>query len=278
MKLIEQVRVSDIYPDPEQPRKDFEPEALNDLAESIMAAGLIQPITVRPHPDGNNYMIVAGERRWRACQLAGLEFMPCIVREDIDDSRSLYAVQLSENLHRKDLNPVEKAEFVQQRINQVKDEGVSNPLEVVAAELGVSVSWVSKNTAILKYSPEIRSLAREGRVRDYSLLKKIEFLKPDRKQEALELIKAGEFNSKEFFAPRRQRKQSSVVDKALLMARKANAKQSEKQLRITREDFVRLANKTGFSAMLDKHSDNWKMAEGSELEDYFRMFIAWVRE
>ncbi len=83
-----------------QPRHNFAPEALEELAQSIRAQGLIQPIIVRPHQGG--YEIIAGERRWRAARLAGLEQVPCLVRE-VDD-RATVAMALIENIQREDLN------------------------------------------------------------------------------------------------------------------------------------------------------------------------------
>jgi len=99
------IPVSAIAPHPEQPRRHFDEDALNELAASIAERGIIQPIVVRPH--GHDYQIVAGERRWRAAKLAGLEKVPALVRER-DDAASL-ELALVENMARADLNPVEEA-------------------------------------------------------------------------------------------------------------------------------------------------------------------------
>lgn len=100
------IRLSDIEPNRNQPRKDFDEESLSELAESIAKHGLIQPIVVQPQANGS-YRIIAGERRWRASRIAGLTEVPVIVKE-IDD-KELMELALIENLQREDLNPVEEA-------------------------------------------------------------------------------------------------------------------------------------------------------------------------
>lgn len=100
------VKLTDIEPNREQPRKSFDDEAINELAESISNHGLIQPIVVKPKSNGT-YSIIAGERRWRACRIAGLESVPVIIK-DIDE-KAVMELALIENLQREDLNAVEEA-------------------------------------------------------------------------------------------------------------------------------------------------------------------------
>jgi len=100
------VRITDIEPNREQPRKDFDEESINELAQSIKRHGLIQPIVVRPKSNGT-YEIIAGERRWRACRQAEIDTVPVIVK-DLDE-RTLKEIALVENLQREDLNAVEEA-------------------------------------------------------------------------------------------------------------------------------------------------------------------------
>lgn len=100
------VNINDIEPNRNQPRKDFDEDALNELAESIATHGLIQPIVVKPTVDGR-YMVIAGERRWRACRIAGISEVPVIVKDT--DDRTLMELALVENLQREDLNAVEEA-------------------------------------------------------------------------------------------------------------------------------------------------------------------------
>ena len=101
-----EVRLSEIEPNRNQPRKDFDEEALMSLADSIAEHGLIQPIVVRPTVSGR-YEIVAGERRWRASRMAGLSAVPVIIREM--DDKEYFETALIENLQREDLNPIEEA-------------------------------------------------------------------------------------------------------------------------------------------------------------------------
>ena len=97
----------EIEPDPDQPRKNFEAEPLNELAESIAENGLLQPIAVRHNKAGTGYTIIAGERRWRACRIAGLAEVPVVIR-DVNDEQAM-ELALVENLQREDLDPVEEA-------------------------------------------------------------------------------------------------------------------------------------------------------------------------
>ena len=287
MEKLEQLKLSDLVPDPNQPRKDFDPEKLEELASSITAVGVIQPIRVRRNPDGQPaYMIIAGERRWQASKKAGKETIPAVIVENeealTDDA--IYAHQLTENLHRQDLNPVEKAEFINGRIEYLKSQGVTNAIEQAAQELGVTPSWVSKNTAILKYEPEIRALARDGKLRDYTLLKKISGLRSDKKQQAIDLIERGEFNAKEFFARKRydkKPKQEDPSDESVSQAKSdPEAKQKPTALRIlfTPDELVKLIDKTGYSSMLDRHDTDWRVANPAIMKSYAEKFKAWVVE
>ena len=104
---ISTVRLSEIEPNLSQPRKEFDEEALNELADSIAAHGVLQPLLVRPLKNGM-YQIVAGERRWRAARIAGLSEVPALIRELSDEETD--QVALIENLQREDLNAVETAE------------------------------------------------------------------------------------------------------------------------------------------------------------------------
>ena len=103
---VDTLPLREIEPDPEQPRKTFDEQALGELAASIAEHGLLQPIAVRPRPRGG-YSIVAGERRWRACRMAGLNDVPVVIKEVSDEQAMELA--LVENLQREDLDPVEEA-------------------------------------------------------------------------------------------------------------------------------------------------------------------------
>ena len=105
-EIVKGLRISEIEPNPNQPRRDFDTEKLETLAESIRQNGVITPITVRK--TGDTYQIIAGERRWRASRMAGLSEIPAIIL-DADDQKS-FELALIENLQRDDLNPIEEAE------------------------------------------------------------------------------------------------------------------------------------------------------------------------
>ena len=139
---VSEIPLNLIHRDPTQPRKTFSEDTLTELSASIKAQGVIQPILVRPMGDDDSYRIVAGERRWRAAQLAGLETIPVVVRE-IDDSTTL-AIQLVENLDREDVSILEEAQGVARLIEMGHKPGD------VASLLGKVPSWVSQRRKISK--------------------------------------------------------------------------------------------------------------------------------
>ncbi len=109
---VQLIPLEQIVEDPDQPRKGYDEESLYGLAESIRRYGILNPITVRPLPEGDTYQIVTGERRWRAAQIAGLTHIPCIVKAI--DSTMATTEQLIENLQREDLAPIDKARALKQ--------------------------------------------------------------------------------------------------------------------------------------------------------------------
>lgn len=135
------VNINEIEPNRNQPRKDFDEAALNDLADSIAQHGLIQPIVVRPTVDGR-YMIIAGERRWRACRIAGLNEVPVIIKAT--DDRTLMELALIENLQREDLNAVEEALGFKALIDDF-----SLTQDEVAKKMGKSRSAVTNSLRLL---------------------------------------------------------------------------------------------------------------------------------
>ncbi len=147
-----------IRPNPDQPRRDFSPEAMEDLARSIKEQGVLQPVMVRPVSDKVfEYEIVAGERRWRACALAGLDEIPALVRE-VDDEQSL-ALALIENLQREDLNPMEEAMGYSQLVSRF---GLSQ--EDLAARVGKSRSAVANTLRLLHLPEPVRVDLGGGRI------------------------------------------------------------------------------------------------------------------
>ena len=112
---VSSLAIGEIEPNRDQPRQNFDGEALNELASSIAEHGVLQPLIVRPTPDGG-YQLVAGERRWRAARIAGLTEVPVIVKTLTDSEVSVIA--LIENLQRENLNPMEEAEGIQKLIDE----------------------------------------------------------------------------------------------------------------------------------------------------------------
>ncbi|HEX7964415.1 MAG TPA: ParB/RepB/Spo0J family partition protein [Gammaproteobacteria bacterium] len=137
-----------------QPRRDMKEEALKELADSISKQGIVQPIVVRPI-DGKRYEIIAGERRWRAAQMAGLETVPAVVREVSD--KAAMAMALIENIQRADLNPLEEAEAMQRLINEF-----SITHQEAAEAVGRSRVMVSNLLRLLELSREVQDLVRQG--------------------------------------------------------------------------------------------------------------------
>ena len=146
----------EIEPDPEQPRKRFDEDALNQLADSITENGLLQPIAVRPQPRGG-YSIVAGERRWRACRMAGLDEVPVIIKDVTDEQAA--ALALIENLQREDLDPIEVAEGCRQLIDKY---GLTQ--ESAAKKLGKSRSAVTNSLRLLALPEDVRRMVSAGKL------------------------------------------------------------------------------------------------------------------
>lgn len=143
-KGVVTLRLTEIEPNRNQPRADFDENSLSELAESIQKHGLIQPIVVRPTSSGA-YQIVAGERRWRACRMAGLIEVPVVIKE-LDD-RNYFEVALVENLQREDLNPVEEAQGYRTLV-----EAYGLTQEQVAESVGKSRSAVTNALRLLNLS------------------------------------------------------------------------------------------------------------------------------
>ena len=145
-----------VEPNPLQPRKTFEPEALDELAASIREHGIIQPLTVRKMPNGF-YQIIAGERRWRAARLAGLSEVPAVIIEA--DDRKAMELALIENLQRADLNPIEEAQGYQQLMQEY---GMTQ--EQAAARVGKSRPAVANAMRLLALPQPVLELVQSGKL------------------------------------------------------------------------------------------------------------------
>ncbi len=151
---FEEIAVGSITPNPRQPRRTFDEEALEELSASITEVGLLQPVVVRKIGDGN-YELVMGERRWRASQRAGLEYIPAIVRETPDTDMLRDA--LLENLHRQQLDPLEEAAAYQQLLD---DFGATH--EQLAQKVGRSRPHISNTLRLLNLPPAVQKRVAAG--------------------------------------------------------------------------------------------------------------------
>ena len=153
--VLKNLNVTEVEPNRDQPRKNFNQEALEELAESIKEYGLIQPIVVTKK-DGY-YGIIAGERRWRASKMAGLDEIPAIIRDD--DEKVNSEISLIENMQREDLNPYEKALGVRTLIDNY---GLTQ--EEVAKKLGKGRSTIANIVRVLNLEPRVLEMAKNGKL------------------------------------------------------------------------------------------------------------------
>lgn len=154
---VSQIALSKIEPNPNQPRKKFDQQALEELAESIRLHGIITPITVRPGDKNGYYQIIAGERRWRAARLAGLKEIPVMVLEAHESE--VMELALIENLQRQDLNPIEEAEGYELLMQQF---GMTQ--EEVAHRVVKSRPAVANALRLLALPDEVRTMVSEGKL------------------------------------------------------------------------------------------------------------------
>lgn len=152
---IQELPVSSIQPNPHQPRRQFDEEPLRELADSIREHGVLEPLIVRPV--GGIYEIVVGERRWRACQLAGVGLVPAIVRNLSE--REAMELALVENLQREDLNPIEEAEAYRRLIDEF-----SLTQEEVAQRVGKERSTVANRLRLLALKGDARIALEQGQI------------------------------------------------------------------------------------------------------------------
>lgn len=152
---VMQVPIASIDPNPSQPRSEFRPEALEELAQSIRVDGLLQPVLVQPN--GSRYSLIVGERRLRAAKIAGLSTVPAIIRKFDDDQ--ILEITLVENIQRENLNPIEIASALAQMI---QDLDLSH--EELATRTGKSRTNITNHLRLLKLPAEIKELLRQRRL------------------------------------------------------------------------------------------------------------------
>ncbi|GGY56313.1 chromosome partitioning protein [Bacterioplanes sanyensis] len=144
-----------LQPGQYQPRRDIQPEALEELAASIKAQGLMQPVVVRPLPGKQRFELIAGERRWRACQMAGLDTIPALIRTVTDEAA--IAMALIENIQREDLNPMEEAKALQ----RLQQEFELTQLEVAEA-VGKNRATVANLLRLTNLNDDVKRLLEHG--------------------------------------------------------------------------------------------------------------------
>ena len=151
-----ELEISKVKPNPNQPRKNFDPEALNDLAASIKVHGIIQPIVVNKEPNGD-YLIIAGERRWRAANICGLKTVPVIIKNYT--SKQVKEISLIENLQREDLNPIEAARAIKELMEEY---GLTQ--ETVSERIGKSRSNIANTLRLLTLYPDVIKMVEDGKL------------------------------------------------------------------------------------------------------------------
>jgi ParB family chromosome partitioning protein len=149
--------IADIRPHPDQPRRHFDDAALDELAASIRTKGLVQPIVVRPAPTGRGWQLVAGERRWRASQRAGLHQIPAVVR-DLDDNDT-FTIALVENIQRQELSAIEEAEAYARLRDQL-----GHSQEAIGSMTGKSRSHIANILRLLDLPESVRALVATGQL------------------------------------------------------------------------------------------------------------------
>lgn len=180
---LKNLKVTEVEPNRDQPRKIFDQEALEELAESIKEYGLIQPIVVTQKE--GYYSIIAGERRWRASKIAGLKEIPAIIREDNERVNS--EISLIENMQREDLNPYEKALGIRTLIDTY-----DLSQEEVAKKLGKGRSTIANWVRILNLEPRVLEMAKEGKLSEGYCKALLAITDPEKQyQTAVQMIERG---------------------------------------------------------------------------------------
>lgn len=183
-EIVQSIKVIEIEPNRDQPRRSFPSESIEELAKSIEKYGVIQPIIVTQRE--GYYEIVAGERRWRAAKKAGLKEMPCIVREN--DERKNKEIALIENIQREDLNPIDKARGFRKLLD---DYGMTQ--QQLADTIGLNRSTVTNVLRLLNLDERVMQLAIDGKLTEGHCRSLLCITEPDKQYEAaLRIIERGE--------------------------------------------------------------------------------------
>ena len=180
---VEYIKLIDIEPNPSQARKKFSEESINELATSIKNYGVLQPIIVENK--GKYYQIIAGERRWRAAKVAGLTEIPCLVRNESEQTAK--EISLIENIQRENLNPIEKALGYKELIDNYNLKQAD-----LADKLGISRTYVTNTLRILNLDPRVIELALEGKLSEGHCKTLVSIEDPEQQYKlALKIIESG---------------------------------------------------------------------------------------
>jgi ParB family chromosome partitioning protein len=180
---VEYIKLIDIEPNPSQARKKFSEESINELATSIKNYGVLQPIIVENK--GKYYQIIAGERRWRAAKVAGLTEIPCLVRNESEQTSK--EISLIENIQRENLNPIEKALGYKELIDNYNLKQAD-----LADKLGISRTYVTNTLRILNLDPRVIELALEGKLSEGHCKTLVSIEDPEQQYKlALKIIESG---------------------------------------------------------------------------------------
>lgn len=180
------LRLSEIEPNRDQPRKVFSEEALNELADSIREHGVLQPLLVRPLPTGG-YQLVAGERRWRASRMAGLREVPVVIR-DMGEEQAM-EIALIENLQREDLNAIEEAsgyKLLMERYGMTQEQ--------VAKRVGKSRPAVANALRLLNLPPRVMEMVEEGEVSPGHARALLSFEDPEQMMDVAQKVRKGKYS------------------------------------------------------------------------------------
>lgn len=183
-EIVQNLKLIDIEPNRDQPRRTFNAESIEELATSIKKYGVIQPIIVTKMD--NYYQIVAGERRWRAAKKAGLMEIPCLVRESTE--RKNKEIALIENIQREDLNPIDKALGFRQLLDEY---GMTQ--QELSETVGIGRSTLSNNLRLLNLDERVQDLAKEGKISEGHCRQLLNYEDPEKQYKmALKIIETGD--------------------------------------------------------------------------------------
>ena len=214
-----EIPIIQIDNNPDQPRRKFDEEALNELASSLRLYGMIQPIVVRPGANGR-YTIISGERRWRAAKIAKMSTVPVIIRE-VED-QTLLELALVENLQRENLNAIESAASMQVLMQEYGLTQIQ-----LAERLGKSRTAITNTMRLLKLAPSVQQLVRDGRLSE-GQARPLVSLEAEKQVELAQIIMNRNLNSRQA--------------EELAAASKAQAKVREKKIPLTNPDLVLVEN------------------------------------